>query len=303
MSEPPLLESRWGDRTPRRGKVRDCYDLGDRLLIVATDRISAFDVIMASGIPGKGRLLTALSRFWFRRFDGLVPHHLLPLRMEELPDDLPAAFAGRSMLCRKAEVVPIECVVRGYLAGSGWKEYEATGRVCGVALPAGLRRCDRLAEPIFTPATKAATGHDENITFDEAAARVGGETMERLRRDSLLLYRHAAEHAAARGILIADTKFEFGRMLDGPDRGELMLIDELLTPDSSRFWPADRYQPGREQPSYDKQFVRDYLEGLCAAGRWDKRPPGPTLPDAVIDGTRQRYAEALSRLADDRLVD
>ncbi|MFO0973023.1 MAG: phosphoribosylaminoimidazolesuccinocarboxamide synthase [Phycisphaerae bacterium] len=299
MDAEALLESHWPGHAPRRGKVRDCYALGAGLLLVATDRISAFDVVMANGVPGKGRILTALSRFWFDFFAGEVRHHLLPGLPPDLPPDVATQFAGRTLWCRKAEVVPIECVVRGYLAGSGWREYQRDGRVCGVALPAGLRLSDRLTEPIFTPATKAEQGHDENISFEQAAERVGGETMRTLRELSLRLYRRAAEHARARGLVLADTKFEFGRAATGPDRGELMLIDEVLTPDSSRFWPADGVVPGREPESFDKQFVRSYLERLCAAGRWDKRPPGPELPPEVIRGTQARYVEALRRLTSD----
>lgn len=285
-----VLRTELPGRQARRGKVRDVYDLGDRLLIVATDRISAFDVVMAGGIPDKGCILTAMTRFWFDALPAARPHHLLDVPVATaLPEA--AEWERRAMLCRKADVVPIECVVRGYLAGSGWKDYQRDGRVCGVLLPAGLRQCERLPEPIFTPATKAESGHDENISFDEAAARVGGDTLADMRRRSLELYVQAAELAAGRGILIADTKFEFGRC-----GGELILIDEVLTPDSSRFWPADRYQPGRDQESYDKQFVRNYLEQLVAAGRWDKRPPGPDLPPDVISGTRRRYIEAYQRL-------
>lgn len=287
----------------RRGKVRDVYDLGDRLLIVATDRLSAFDVVMATGIPDKGRILTSLSTFWFERFAGRVAHHLLATDVDELPASLQRwrnTLAGRMMLCRKARVVPIECVVRGYLAGSGWREYRETGSVCGVRLPAGLRQCDRLPEPIFTPATKAETGHDENISFEQACGLVGRQTMETLRDTSLLLYREAAAYAESRGILIADTKFEFGH--DESRGNALMVIDEVLTPDSSRFWPADRYAPGRDQESFDKQFVRNYLDELCAAGRWDKQPPGPALPDEIVGGTRQRYVEAFERLSGRRFL-
>ncbi|MCK6457634.1 MAG: phosphoribosylaminoimidazolesuccinocarboxamide synthase [Phycisphaerae bacterium] len=302
MSGPALLETHLSGVPVKRGKVRDVYDLGDRVLIVATDRISAFDVVMANGIPDKGRLLTGLAQFWFERFSQRVPHHLLSIAGDMFPAEFaPYAtmLAGRTMLCEKATVVPIECVVRGYLAGSGWKEYQATGRVCGVPLPAGLRQGERLPEPIFTPATKSESGHDENITFEQASDRVGGETMRTLRERSLLIYREAAAYAESRGILIADTKFEFGHVeaWGGPsDSGTLILVDEVLTPDSSRFWPADRYQPGRDQASFDKQFVRDYLEGLCLAGKWDKSPPGPTLPDEVVAGTRARYIEAYERL-------
>jgi phosphoribosylaminoimidazole-succinocarboxamide synthase len=273
----------------RRGKVRDVYDLGDRLAIVATDRISAFDWVLPTGIPDKGRVLTALTVFWLGRLR--VPNHLLSTDLADLPPAFASRadlFAGRTMLVRKAEVVPVECVVRGYLAGSGWKEYRATGAVCGVTLPPGLREAERLPEPIFTPATKEESGHDQNIPFEEMARRVGRETAEELRARSLDVYRHAADHAAARGILLADTKFEWGRLPDGP----LILIDEVLTPDSSRFWPADSYRPGGSPPSFDKQFVRDWLEG----SGWDKNSPPQPLPEAVVERTRAKYLEAFERL-------
>ncbi|HVS74050.1 MAG TPA: phosphoribosylaminoimidazolesuccinocarboxamide synthase [Candidatus Acidoferrales bacterium] len=267
-----------------RGKVRDIYDLGDRLLIVATDRLSAFDVVLPTGIPDKGRVLTQLSLFWFDRLRDLLPNHILS------GTELPAPFdahrqelAGRTMLVRKTKPLPIECVVRGYLSGSGWKEYGASAKICGIALPAGLRESDRLPEPIFTPATKAASGHDENISFEQAAALVGGPLAERVRAASLEIYRRAAAFAEPRGILLADTKFEFG-LLDG----ELIWIDEALTPDSSRFWPAARYKPGGPQPSFDKQYVRDYLERVG----WNKQPPGPELPEEVVAATRAKYREA-----------
>jgi phosphoribosylaminoimidazole-succinocarboxamide synthase len=275
----------------RRGKVRDVYDLGDTLLIVATDRISAFDCIMPNGIPDKGRVLTALSLFWFQLFATEFEHHLIATETSDYPSQLkPYAetLAGRSMLVKKATVVPIECVARGYLAGSGWKEYQAGGTVCGVQLPAGLRQCDKLPVPIFTPATKEEHGHDENISFTQTVARIGAGVATIIREKTLRLYSKAAAHAAARGVIIADTKFEFGQMPDG----SLILIDEVLTPDSSRFWPADQYQPGRDQPSFDKQFVRNYLETL----KWDKRPPAPPLPEDVVRGTRKRYVEAYERL-------
>lgn len=280
----------------RRGKVRDVYDLGDELLIVATDRISAFDVVLPTPIPGKGRLLTHLSAFWFRRLEGRVAHHLLGVveEAEHLPESLRAhadVLVGRTMRCRKAQVVPIECVVRGYLAGSGWKEYCRTGRVCGVALPAGLRQAERLPEPIFTPATKAETGHDENISFEAACEVAGAEVMARLREWSVSLYVEAARYAESRGIILADTKLEWGWC-----DGRLILVDEVFTPDSSRFWPADAYAPGTDPPSFDKQYVRNYLEGLCASGRWDRRPPGPPLPPEVVETTAQKYREACVRL-------
>jgi len=297
MNSQALLQTEWPGVSVQRGKVRDVYDLGDRLLIAASDRISAFDVVMANGIPDKGRILTALSLFWFDHFSGRVNHHLLGTDPDMVPPAYRDQFVGRTMICRKAEVVPIECVVRGYLAGSGWKEYQRSGAVCGVKLPSGLRQCDKLPQPIFTPATKAAEGHDENISFDRASELVGPGVMRELRDTSLALYRAAADYAADRGIIIADTKFEFGsagpRGTGGP---ALILIDEVLTPDSSRFWPASGYEPGRDQESYDKQFVRNYLETLCAEGRWNKQPPGPTLPSEVVRGTRARYLEAFERL-------
>jgi phosphoribosylaminoimidazole-succinocarboxamide synthase len=260
------------------GKVRELYALDDeRLLLVASDRISTFDVVLPTDIPDKGRVLTGLSGFWFTQTRSICANHLLGLR-----DD------GRSTECRRLEMLPVECVVRGYLAGSGWKDYRATGEVCGHALPPGLVESEQLPEPIFTPATKAQTGHDENITRAEAAALVGAERLEAVEAVSLALYRFASEHAAARGIILADTKFELG--LD--DEGRLVLADEALTPDSSRFWPADEYRPGGAQPSFDKQFVRDYCETLG----WDKTPPGPELPDDVVAGTRARYVEAFERL-------
>jgi phosphoribosylaminoimidazole-succinocarboxamide synthase len=260
------------------GKVREIYALDEeRLLLVASDRISAFDVVLPSEIPDKGRVLTGLSAFWFARTRHICPNHLLALRAD-----------GRSMECRRLRMLPLECVVRGYLTGSGWKDYLATGSVCGIELPPGLRESEKLEEPIFTPATKAVEGHDENIDAERAAAIVGEERLRELERLSLALYRFAQEHAAARGILIADTKLEFG--LDG--EGRIVLADEIFTPDSSRFWPAQDYQPGRPQPSFDKQFVRDYCESLG----WDKAAPGPELPEEVVAGTRARYVEAFERL-------
>ena len=271
----------------RRGKVRDVYDLGDALLIVASDRISAFDVIMPNGIPDKGTILTALSLFWFERFGGRFEHHLIAADVSAFPTRLHQfgpQISGRCMLVKKADVVPVECVARGYLAGSGWKEYQQTQSVCGVRLPAGLRQCDKLPAPIFTPATKEASGHDINISFEETSSRIGAETAATLRDRTLSLYSQAAEYAASCGIIIADTKFEFGRLPDG----RLILIDEILTPDSSRFWPADQYEPGRDQPSFDKQFVRNWLERQP----WDKTPPAPALPPDVVEGTRRRYLDA-----------
>ena len=293
----------------RRGKVRDVYDLPDdprtgegRLLIVACDRISAFDVVMPTPVPGKGALLTELAAYWLRKIEqrGLCPTHLVSTSADDVPD---AAFTpggttrdelrGRIMIARKAKVVPIECVARGYIEGSGWKEYQATGAICGVALPPGLRQCSRLPAPIFTPATKEELGaHDQNITFEEAGRRVGGVLMEKLRGLTMAIYAMAAEHALARGIIIADTKFEFG--LDA--HGTVMLVDEALTPDSSRFWPADTYKPGRAQQSFDKQYLREWLETIVAKGQWAKQPPGPTLPPEVLDATTAKYREACARL-------
>ena len=271
-----------------RGKVRDIYELGDRLLIVATDRLSAFDVVLPTPIPDKGRVLTQLSVFWFDKLASVIPNHVISAT--DFPGELApfvASLRGRSMLVRRTEPVPIECVVRGYLSGSGWKDYQSSGGVCGIRLPAGLRESDRLPEPIFTPSTKATTGHDENISFDETVSRIGRPLAERLRDTSLTLYRRAAEHAAARGIIIADTKFEFGLLGE-----ELIWIDEALTPDSSRFWPADKYSPGKPQPSFDKQYVRDYLERIG----WNKQPPAPALPPDVVAATREKYREAYQRI-------
>lgn len=273
----------------RRGKVRDVYDLGDRLAIVSTDRISAFDYVLPVGIPDKGRILTSLSQFWFDFLS--VPHHLLSL---ELPETLPidaataTALAGRTMIVRKAAVVPFECVVRGYLEGSGLREYQQTQSVCGIPLPPGLRQCDALPEPIFTPATKAEEGHDENVSFATMVGAVGESTAERLRELSLQIYREAAERAAAAGLIIADTKFEFGF-----DRDQLILVDEVLTPDSSRFWPSETYAPGKSQPSFDKQFVREWL--MDASG-WDRDSPPPALPAEIVAKTRQKYLEAHARI-------
>lgn len=272
-----------------RGKVRDLYEMGDRLLLVATDRLSAFDVVLPTPIPDKGRVLTQLSLFWFDKLRDVIPNHVL--RAKDFPppfDKFTHELSGRAMLARRTKPLPIECVVRGYLSGSGWKDYRATGRVCGIALPAGLRESDRLPEPIFTPATKATTGHDENISFEQATELVGRERCERVRDISLELYNRAVAYAEPRGIILADTKFEFGVI--GSD---LIWIDEALTPDSSRFWPAQDYQPGRAQPSFDKQFVRDYLERIG----WNKQPPGPELPPDVVAATRAKYREAYHLLA------
>jgi phosphoribosylaminoimidazole-succinocarboxamide synthase len=272
-----------------RGKVRDIYEIGaDRLLIVATDRLSAFDVVLPTPIPDKGRVLTQLSLFWFEKQKDVVPHHVISAK--DFSGELApyaAALEGRAMLVRRTEPVPIECVVRGYISGSGWKDYQKTGAICEIPLPAGLRESDRLPGLIFTPSTKAPTGHDENISFEETVARVGQPLAERLRRKSLEIYRRAAEYAAARGIIIADTKFEFGMLGD-----ELIWIDEALTPDSSRFWPGDQYAPGKPQPSFDKQYVRDYLERIG----WNKQPPAPVLPPDVVAATRAKYREAYQRI-------
>jgi phosphoribosylaminoimidazole-succinocarboxamide synthase len=276
-----------------RGKVRDVYDLGDQLLIVASDRLSAFDVVLPTAIPDKGRVLTQLSLFWFDLLGDVIPNHVLsatefPAPFDAYRDDL----AGRSMIVRKTRPLLIECVVRGYVSGSGWKDYRATGKICGIPLPAGLRESDKLPEPIFTPATKAASGHDENISFEQAAALIGKELAERVRELSLEIYRRAAAYAEPRGILLADTKFEFGLLAEtSGSRGaadSLIWIDEALTPDSSRFWPAAEYKPGGPQPSFDKQFVRDYLERI----QWPKTPPGPELPSDVVAATRAKYREA-----------
>jgi phosphoribosylaminoimidazole-succinocarboxamide synthase len=282
----------------RRGKVRDVYDLGENLLIVASDRISAFDCIMPNGIPGKGKILTALSLFWFGKFKDQFENHLIASDVADFPAKLKPyteQIAGRSMLVKKAAVVPIECVARGYLAGSGWKEYQKTQTICGIPLPAGLRQCDRLPTAIFTPATKEESGHDINIGFEETISRIGMETAEILRDRTLSLYQQAASYALHRGVIIADTKFEFGRLPDG----KLILIDEILTPDSSRFWPADEYAPGKDQPSFDKQFVRNYLEKLD----WNKTPPAPALPEEVVAGTLERYREAYRLITGHNLVD
>jgi phosphoribosylaminoimidazole-succinocarboxamide synthase len=276
----------------RRGKVRDVYDLGETLLFVATDRISAYDVVMGEPIPGKGAILTAMSLFWFDRLRGIVPNHLITADVDAFPSECrPYAdvLRGRSMLVNKTRPLPIECVARGYLAGSGWSEYQRSRSVCGVPLPEGLVQSSRLPEPIFTPATKAEEGHDMNISFDEAAALVGDHVADRCRELTLAIYRMASAIAEERGIIIADTKFEFGIEEHG---GELILIDEVLTPDSSRFWLASSYAPGREQHNFDKQFLRDYLESTG----WNKTPPPPSLPNEVIEGTAARYREALERL-------
>jgi phosphoribosylaminoimidazole-succinocarboxamide synthase len=277
-------------RLRNRGKVRDIYDFGDRLLIVATDRISAFDYVLPDPIPVKGRVLTALSAFWFDWTRDIVPNHLISTRVADFPPEAQEyadVLEGRTMLVQRAERLDVECVVRGYISGSAWLEYRESGTVCGAPLPAGLRESDRLPGPIFTPATKADTGHDENIPFERMAELVGGDVAEELRHASVAVYRKAAEYAARRGIIIADTKFEFGTI-----GGKVILIDEALTPDSSRFWPADEYSPGRPQASFDKQPVRDYLERIG----WNKRPPVPRLSAEVVAGTSERYCQAYQRL-------
>jgi len=288
----PLIETRLNDLVPQKqGKVRDIFDCGDTLVMVATDRISAFDYVLGSGIPDKGRVLTQLSSFWFERTGGIVQNHLLSTDVRSYPEPLRRygeVLHGRSMLVRKTAPVAIECVARGYLSGSGWKEYVATGSVCGIRLPDGLRESDRLPAPIFTPATKAESGHDINISEDEAGSIAGVELVSRLRELTLQLYDHGARHAEASGIILADTKFEFGLMADN----SIVLIDEVMTPDSSRYWPKDQYAPGRSQPSFDKQYVRDYLEQI----RWNKQPPVPALPEHVVIGTRDKYLEAFRRL-------
>jgi phosphoribosylaminoimidazole-succinocarboxamide synthase len=281
----------------RRGKVRDVYAVGHDLVMVATDRISAFDYVLGSGIPDKGRILTQLSAFWFARTRHIVANHVIETDVRRYPAAaLPYAdqFEGRSMLVRRTTPLPVECVARGYLSGSGWKDYTATGALCGHALPPGLRESDRLPEVLFTPATKAESGHDENITEAEAAAVVGPELLARLKQLTLALYAHGVAHAASCGIILADTKFEFG-LTDG---GDLLLIDEALTPDSSRYWPADQYAPGGPQPSFDKQYVRDYLESI----RWNKQPPVPSLPEEVVRRTREKYLDAYRRLTGADLV-
>jgi phosphoribosylaminoimidazole-succinocarboxamide synthase len=302
LSTAPLLQTNLeGLRLHRRGKVRDVYEIGGQLLIVATDRISAFDYVLGSGIPDKGKVLTQLSGFWFERMGDLVPHHLVSTDVDGFPDAARrhgSQLQGRSMLVRRTEPIPIECVARGYLSGSGWKEYQQRGRVCGISLPKGLRESDRLPEPIFTPATKAETGHDVNISEEEAAALVGADLVARLKALTLTIYTRGVAHAESKGIIIADTKFEFGLArrsdhdLDAKGSNEIVLIDEVLTPDSSRFWPSDQYEPGHGQPSFDKQYVRDYLEQI----NWNKQPPVPSLPEDVVLRTRAKYVEAFRLL-------
>ena len=294
MKNTALLTSNIENYPKKAGKVRDIYDLGDKLVIVATDRISAFDVVMPNGIPDKGRVLTQISKFWFDKLGDVVENHLLGVEMSDLPEDLQqeTELDGRFMLCKKAKVLPVECIVRGYLAGSGWKEYQNSQSVCGIPLPEKLKNSSKLPEPIFTPSTKAEVGeHDENVSFEVACGIVGEEIMNKLRDISLKLYIAGSEYAAERGIILADTKFEFGVDEDG----NIMLIDEVLTPDSSRFWPADLYKPGKSQPSFDKQFVRDYLEKI----KFDKQPPAPLLPADVVEKTREKYIEAYTKLTGD----
>lgn len=287
-----------GIKKVNSGKVREMFEVGEHLLMVATDRISAFDVILPDAIAYKGKVLTQISKFWFERIaeEGIVPHHLVTAVAAEFPSILSPfqdQLEGRSMLVRRCQPLPIECVVRGYMAGSGWKEYQETGTICGISLPEGLTESDELPEPIFTPATKATTGHDENISFERAAEIVGEETAERVRELSLRIYSWARAYARERGIIICDTKFEFG--IAG---SQLLLIDEVLTPDSSRFWPASEYRPGRSQPSFDKQFIRDYLETLD----WDKTPPGPELPPEIVQATTERYLEVYRQLTGEELA-
>jgi phosphoribosylaminoimidazole-succinocarboxamide synthase len=290
LSTSTIRETHFAGVTPvARGKVRDIYDLGEELLIVATDRLSAFDVILPTPIPDKGRVLTQLSLFWFGLLQDVIPNHVLNATEFPAPfDAFQRELSGRSMVVRKTQPLPIECVVRGYLSGSGWKDYQRTGTVCGVPLPAGLRESDRLPEPIFTPASKATSGHDENISFEQVTRLIGRELAERVRTVSIEIYQRASAYAEPRGVILADTKFEFGVL-----KSELIWIDEALTPDSSRFWPASQYRPGGPQASFDKQFVRDYLESI----HWTKTPPGPELPAEVVAATRSKYREAYRILA------
>ena len=290
MSETALLQSSLPFPV-RRGKVRDVYDLGEHLLIVATDRISAFDCVMPNGVPGKGKILNQLSLFWFRRTESIIAIHLVATDVTDFPQAVRSfgdQLVGRSVLVKKTKVIPVECVARGYITGSGWSDYLKTGATSGVKLPPGLKQCQQLPAPIFTPATKAESGHDENLAFDAMTQQLGSAVSNRLKEVTLSLYTSAAAYARQRGVIIADTKFEFGQL----PGGEIILIDEILTPDSSRFWPLDGYEPGHDQPSFDKQFVRNYLLGQP----WDKTPPAPALPEDVIEGTRQRYIEAYERL-------
>ena len=281
----------------RRGKVRDVYAAGDHLILVATDRISAFDYVLGSGIPDKGRVLNQLSAFWFARTGGIITNHLISTNVDEYPEEarrFRSQLEGRSLLARRTTPIQVECVARGYISGSGWKDYKATGEVCGIPLPKGMRESDRLPEPIFTPATKADSGHDENISEEAAAQVVGADLLARLKALTMQLYAHGVAHAESKGIILADTKFEFGIT----DDGELILIDEMMTPDSSRYWPKDTYSPGGPQPSFDKQYVRDYLESI----KWNKQPPVPSLPDDVVQNTRSKYLDAFRRLTGHELV-
>jgi phosphoribosylaminoimidazole-succinocarboxamide synthase len=289
---PALLQSNIPNLPLRRGKVRDVYDLGDKLLIVASDRLSAFDVVLPTGIPDKGKVLTQLSNFWFNFLAKDIENHLIATEVKDFPADLQQhkdQLAGRSILVKKTKVVPIECIVRGYITGSGWKDYQKTGEICGIKLPPGIQWSQKLPEPLFTPTTKAEKGHDEAITFEGAAAEVGQDVMAYVRDASIKIYNLAAAYALTKGIIIADTKFEWGLP---PNSRTPILIDEALTPDSSRFWPADQYAVGRDQPSFDKQYVRNYLETLS----WNKTPPGPALPDEVVTNTRTKYIEAYEKL-------
>lgn len=291
-----VTETKFSGYPVKRGKVRDVYDLGDEILLVATDRISAYDVVLPTPIPDKGAMLTGISKLWFEFFAADVPHHLIEVIEDKAPpglDEYLPQLRGRTMRCRKTKVVPIEFVVRGYLAGSGWKDFQRTGAVCGVKLPSGMKQCAMLPEPIFTAATKAETGHDENISFETACEVAGKSCMTLLRDRSIDLYTRAADYALQRGLILADTKYEWGER-----DGEYLLIDEVLTPDSSRFWPADQYEPGRDQESFDKQYVRNYLTTLVEAGRWDKTPPGPELPADIVANTAAKYAEAVRRLSE-----
>ena len=297
MPSQPLLDTQLDGLSPvRRGKVRDVYAIDDALILVATDRISAFDYVLGSGIPDKGRVLNQLSAFWFARTGHIVRNHMLSIDVAAYPAAAQAyatQLEGRSMLSRRTNPLPVECVARGYLSGSGWKDYKATGEVCGIKLPAGMRESERLPEILFTPATKADSGHDENISEEAAAKVVGADLLARLKQLTLALYAHGVAHAESKGIILADTKFEFGLT----DSGELLLIDEMMTPDSSRYWPADQYAPGGPQPSFDKQYVRDYLESI----KWNKQPPVPSLPADVVEGTRSKYLDAYRRLTGQEL--
>jgi phosphoribosylaminoimidazole-succinocarboxamide synthase len=309
----PLLTTDLPLPGKRQGKVRDIYeaqttDGQDALLIVQTDRISAFDVVMPNGIPQKGAILTQITRFWFEmiadQFGDRLAHHLLSTDPNDVAGLDPAQrdqLAGRVMVCRKTEVLPVECIVRGYITGSGWQEYQHRGTVSGIELPTGLQQCEKLPEPIFTPSTKAETGHDENISFEQAGAIVGPQRLAAMRELSLAIYQMAHDYAAQRGIILADTKFEFGAPLES-DGKSIMLIDEVLTPDSSRFWPADQYKVGRDQPSFDKQYVRNYLQSLVDKGQWDKTPPAPQLPPDIVEGTTRKYCEAYERLTGQRVT-